>query len=71
MAEVQEWHEKALATMENGLRSKPKDEEAFKDEQIKKLKQKVGELVLDIDMYKEAMKQHPFGQKVLKDLEES
>jgi hypothetical protein len=30
---------------ENALRARPKDEDALKDEQIKKLKQKVGELV--------------------------
>ena len=32
-----------------------KDEEALKDEQIKKLKQKVGELVLESDVLKEAV----------------
>jgi CHAD domain-containing protein len=32
----------------------PKDEDALKDEQIKKLKQKVGELVRDLDILKEA-----------------
>lgn len=71
VAEVTDWHEKALAAMENGLRSKPKDEEVFKDEQIKKLKQKVGDLVMDIDIYKEAMKGHPFGQRALRELDES
>src|SRR5262249_61505698 len=34
----------------------PKDEEALKDEQIKKLKQKVGELVFDLDILREAAK---------------
>ena len=43
--------------------SRPKDEEALKDEQIKKLKQKVGELVLDIDILKEAMKGRPFAER--------
>ena len=38
-------------------------QEAQKDEQIKKLKQKVGELVLDIDILKEAMKGRPFDQR--------
>ena len=38
----------------------PKDEEALKDEQIKKLKQKIGELVLDLDILKEATKDRPF-----------
>jgi hypothetical protein len=38
-----------VAAAENALVARPKDEEALKDEQIKKLKQKVGELVLDLD----------------------
>lgn len=71
VAEIEEWHQKALTAMENGLRSKPRDEDAQKEEQIKKLKQKVGDLVMDLDIYKEAMKQHPFGQKVLKELDDN
>ena len=35
-------------------------EEALKDEQIKRLKQKVWELVLDMDILKEANKLRPF-----------
>ena len=52
-----------LAGAENGLRSRPRDEEGLKDEQIKQLKQKVGELVLDIDVLKEAMRGRPFGPR--------
>jgi len=33
------------------------------DEQIKTLKQKVGELVLDLDVLKEASKDRPFSAK--------
>jgi len=61
VAEIEDWRERFLAAAENALRSRPKDEEAFKDEQIRKLKQKVGDLVLDIDILKEAMKDRPFG----------
>jgi transposase-like protein len=60
VAEVEEWKERFLDGGQNALRSRPKDEEALKDEQIKKLKQKVGELVLDMDIMKEAMKGRPF-----------
>ena len=56
VAEVEDWKEKFLLAAENALRSRPKDEEALKEEQIKRLKQKIGELVLDIDILKEAMK---------------
>lgn len=62
VAEVEEWKERFLLAAENALRSRPRDEEALREEQIKRLKQKVGELVLDIDILKEAMKGHPFGQ---------
>lgn len=61
VAEVEEWKERFLLGAENALRSRPKDDEALKDEQIKKLKQKVGELVLDNDILKEATKGRPFG----------
>ena len=60
VAEVEEWHERFVAAAENALRSRPKDEEALKDEQIKRLKQKIGELVLDLDILKEATKDRPF-----------
>ena len=63
VAEIESWKERFLAAAENALRSRPKDEEAVKDEQIKKLKQKVGELVLDMDVLKEAMKGHPFAPR--------
>lgn len=45
VADVEEWHQRFLLGAENALRTRPKDEEALKDEQIKKLKQKIGELV--------------------------
>src|SRR5660397_115521 len=60
VAEVEDWREKFLSGAENALRSRPRDEEAQKDEQIKKLKQKVGELILDMDILKEAQKGRPF-----------
>lgn len=56
VAEVEDWKDRFLAGAENALRSRPRDEEALKDEEIKRLKQKVGELVLDNDILREAMK---------------
>jgi transposase-like protein len=56
VAEVEDWRDRFLAGAENALRSRPRDEEAAKDEEIKKLKQKVGELVLDNDILREATK---------------
>jgi hypothetical protein len=63
VAEVEDWKERFLAAAENALRSHPRDEEGQKEEAIKKLKQKVGELVLENDVLKEAVKPYlPFGQ---------
>ncbi len=63
VAEVDEWREKILLGAENALRSRPKDEDAVKDEQIKKLKQKIGDLVLDNDMLREALQPYPLDRK--------
>ena len=67
VAEVEEWREKFLLGAENALRSRPKDDEAVdeavKDEQIKKLKQKIGDLVLDNDILREALKPYPLDRK--------
>ena len=63
VAEVEDWGEKFLQGADNALRSRPKDEEAFKDEQIKRLKQKIGDLVLDNDILREALKPYPLDRK--------
>ena len=67
--EVEEWRENALLGMENSLRSRPRNEVDQKEHEIKQLKQKIGELVMDIESYKEAMRGHPFGRKTLNELE--
>ena len=59
LAEIEEWRERFLVAAENALRARPKDEEALKDEQIKRLKQKIGDLVMDIDILKEAQRGRP------------
>jgi transposase-like protein len=56
VSEVEDWRDRFLAGAENALRSRPRDDEALKDEEIKRLKQKVGELVLDNDILQEAAK---------------
>ena len=62
-AEVEDWREKFLSGAENALRTRPKDEDAVKDEQIKQLKQKIGDLVLDNDILREALKPYPLDRK--------
>ncbi len=59
VAEIEDWQERFFLAAENALRARSKDEGALKDEQIKKLKQKVGELVLDVDILREAAKGRP------------
>ena len=56
VAEIEEWQDRFLAGAENALRSRPRDDEALKDEEINKLKRKVGELVMDLDILQTAIK---------------
>ncbi len=63
VAEVEDWREKFLLEAENALRTRPKDDEALKDEPVKKFKQKIGELVLDNDILREALKPYPLDRK--------
>ena len=64
VAEVDGWREQFLRSAENGLRRRPKDEEAVKDEPIKKLKQKIGDLVGENDVLREALKPYPLGREM-------
>ncbi len=59
VAELEDWRERFLAGAENALRSRPADDDGQKDREIKRLKQKVGKLVMDLDIMKEATKGHP------------
>ena len=54
--EVEQWKERFMEAAQNALRSRPKDEEALKEAEIRKLKEKVGELVLESDIWKAACK---------------
>ncbi len=62
VGEIEEWRERFLTGTENALRARPKDEDALKDEQIKKLKQKIGDLVVDNDLLREALKPYPLAR---------
>lgn len=59
VAEIEQWKERFLGGAENALRSRPLDDEALKDQAITRLQRKVGELVMDIDILKEASKPNP------------
>ena len=64
VSEVENWQEQFLRAAENGLRRRPKDEEALKDEQIKTLKQKIGDLVVENDVLREALKPYPLAREM-------
>lgn len=66
VAEIEQWKERVLGGAENALRSRPLDDEALKDQEIKRLQRKVGELVMDIDILKEASKPTP-SQRQMRD----
>ena len=59
VAEIEDWRDRFLSGAENALKSKPLDEEALREAEVKKLKQKIGELVMDIDIIKEGKKIAP------------
>jgi transposase-like protein len=66
VAEIEQWKDRFLGGAENALRSRPLDDEALKDLEIKRLQRKVGELVMDIDILKEASKANP-SQRQMRD----
>jgi transposase-like protein len=55
VAEVVDWRDRVLQAAHNALRSRPRDTDAVKDDQIRRLRQKIGELVVDVDILKEAL----------------
>jgi transposase-like protein len=62
VADIESWRDTFLLAAENALRSRPKDEEALHQEQVKKLERKVGQLVMELDIAREALKLHPFPE---------
>jgi len=64
VAEVEQWKERFLTGAENALRSKPLDEEILREQEIKRLKQKVGELVMDLDILKKVLPQPQRGVRL-------
>jgi hypothetical protein len=59
VADIEQWKGRFLAGAENALRSRPLDDEEMKDREIERLKQKTGDLVMDIDILKEAQRGRP------------
>jgi transposase-like protein len=59
VAEVEEWRERFLLGAENALRARPRDDEALREEEVNRLKRKVGELTMDLDILREAARLRP------------
>ncbi len=66
VAEIEQWKERFLGGAENALRSRLLDNEARKDQEIKRLQRKIGELVIDIDILTETSKVTP-SQRQMRD----
>jgi transposase-like protein len=54
VAEVEEWRDRFLLGAENALRARPREEEALREEELNRLKRKVGELTMDLDILRTA-----------------
>ena len=65
VAEIEDWKQRFLSGAENALRSRPLNDEAQKDRDITRLQQNVGELVMDLDIVKEAINGHPSLRQML------
>ena len=65
-SDIEQWKETFLLAGENGLKSRPKEELELKDAQIRKLKEKIGDLVMKQEVFDELQRRwerdHPFGQ---------
>lgn len=59
VADIEQWRERFLLGAENALRARTKDEDALREEELKRLQRKVGELTMDLDILREAMKLRP------------
>ncbi len=60
-AGFQDWKDRFLLGAENALPAHPKDEQALHKEQVKGLKEKIGDMVLDLDIAKEVLKRSSFA----------
>jgi len=56
VAEIEDWRERFLLGAENALRARPKEEDGLREEEVNRLKRKVGELTMDLDILREAAK---------------
>jgi transposase-like protein len=59
VAEVEEWRDRFLLGAENALRARPKEEEPLREEELNRLKRKVGELTMDLDILRAANRSRP------------
>lgn len=63
VGEIEAWQDRYLQAGDNALRWRPRDEEGQREEELRRVKQKLGALVLDNDILKEALKQSPLARR--------
>jgi hypothetical protein len=56
---VEAWRERFLLRTENALRARQKEDEALREEEIDRLKHKVGELTMDLDIVRATARLRP------------
>jgi len=59
VSEVEEWRDRFLLGAENALGARPKEDEALREEKVNRLKRKVGELRMDLDVLCEVVRLRP------------
>jgi hypothetical protein len=62
VAEIESWKDTLLLAAENARRSRPKDEVALHEEQVKTRERKAGQLAMELDPAREALKLQPFPE---------
>ena len=56
---MEDWRNRFLLGAENAPRVRPKEDEAPREEEVNRLKRKVGELAMDLDILREAARLRP------------
>jgi transposase-like protein len=55
VAEVEEWRDRFVLGAENALHARQKEDEALREEEINRLKRKVGDLTMDLDILRDSL----------------
>jgi transposase-like protein len=59
IAEVEDWRDRFPLGAENALRARPREDEALREEELNRIKRKVGELTMDLEILRTAARLRP------------